>query len=220
MLAFLTVWLSFWARFCTGAGLLKCAGSSCPAGGAALSLRMRSARRVSRRELCGARRRFPRWRRRTWCWPRLPVNTQSDTSSRGSRPVARAGDGARGRAGGGRFRGERGSRAGRKGLGAGPLGARGLRERRGTARPARQCPLPQACSPVQDFCLLLQPGVAGPESSQGGLAPCFSRAGGFQCRSRVGRGGEGGPGTTGSECGPGAQGSWAMLSRVENGVRF
>lgn len=45
------LWGSLWAGFRARAGMHARADSSCPAGGAARPLRMRSARRVSRREL-------------------------------------------------------------------------------------------------------------------------------------------------------------------------
>lgn len=93
------------------------------------------------------------------------------------------------------------------GLGAGPLGARGLQEHRSAAPLPHLylCPVTRARQPVQDICFLLQLEVAGPESSLGGLVPWLSRTSGVQCWSWVERGG-----VCGSESG---SERWEMCSR-------
>lgn len=175
--------------------MLTCADSSCPAGGAALPLRMRSARRVRRGELeAGAA--FPGWLWLTWCWRRPPVTARSDTAvARTPRPKPVAERGAEREAAGSEVSAARGRPGGPRGWASGSPGA---------ARAPQLCPaapsVPMPCSPGPPACpghlFLLQLEVAGPESSLGGLAPWLSRTSGVQCRSWVERGG-----VCGSECG-------------------
>lgn len=160
--------------------MLTCADSSCPAGGAALPLRMRSARCVSRREReAGVA--FPCWLRRTWRRP--PVTARSDTAvARGPRQEPVTERGAEQEAAGSEVSAARGRPGGPPGWASGSPGAAGAP---GAAPrpPLYLCPGPPARPPVQDLCFLQQSGVAGPGSSQGGLALCLSRTSGVQCKS-------------------------------------
>lgn len=119
MLAFLTVlsgctWLSL-CLCTTRTGLLTCADSSCPAGGAALPLRMRIASCFSRREPeAGVA--FPCWLQRIWRRP--PVTARSDTAvARGPRREPVTERGAEREAAGSEVSAARGRPGGPSGLG-------------------------------------------------------------------------------------------------------
>lgn len=129
------------------AGLLTCADSSCPAGGAALPLRMRSARRVRRGELeAGAA--FPGWLWLTWYCRRPPVTARSDTAvARAPRPKPVAERGAEREAAGSEVSAARGRPGGPRGWASGSPGA---------ARAPQRCPaapsVPMSCYPGPPAC--------------------------------------------------------------------